>query len=112
MENHLPGKVSFALSQDNSISVRYGVACNLTTPMKILEQLIEDENPYVGSRARITIATISEAPKTQTNVVNFNFRDSFKSQNALQKLKKLAAFYESSPRNERTVSTNFSGAVV
>jgi hypothetical protein len=87
--DHLPGQVFFALSRDPSISVRYAVARNLTTPIKILEQLCEDENPYVVSRAAMTLATISQAAKSQSNVVKLNFKENFKAQNISQKMKTL-----------------------
>jgi hypothetical protein len=97
--DNLPGQVFFALSQDHSVSVRYAVARNLTTPLKILEQLCEDDNPHVVDRAAITIAAISRqassssssSSSSSTNVVNFNFKENFKAQNTLPKTKKLSS---------------------
>jgi hypothetical protein len=46
--------VFWVLSSDSHADVRYALACNYKVPAKVLEALINDENPYVAYRAQQT----------------------------------------------------------
>ena len=48
------------LTADDDADVRYAVAENHNIPIAILERLVEDENPYVASRAQRTIARLKK----------------------------------------------------
>ena len=51
-----PAHMSYALAFDVDPNVRLGLAEDLNTPIELLDKLMEDENPYVSSRATETKA--------------------------------------------------------
>jgi hypothetical protein len=59
---HTPMEVLWQLSFDLDPDVRYSLAANPLIPVVVLQSLITDENPYVASRARLTLARLSPSP--------------------------------------------------
>ncbi|HEY9682836.1 MAG TPA: HEAT repeat domain-containing protein [Oculatellaceae cyanobacterium] len=56
--SNTPSDVLFALACDESADVRYMIADGIQGDVKLLEQMLEDENPYVVSRAKRSLARL------------------------------------------------------
>jgi hypothetical protein len=66
--------VHWVLSSDSHADVRYALACNYEVPAKVLEVLINDENPYVAYRAQQTYCVqqsqnVVELPSSRQSII-------------------------------------------
>lgn len=58
-----PPHISHGLAFDGDLNVRLGLAEDINTPVELLDKLMEDENPYVSTRACETKALIDSKHK-------------------------------------------------
>jgi hypothetical protein len=56
--SNTPCDVLFVLACDESVDVRYMIADGIQGDVKLLEQMLDDENPYVVSRAKRSLAKL------------------------------------------------------
>lgn len=58
---HCPRAIMRALSADHDADVRYTIAANPLVSEEILENMLEDENPYIAARATETLTKLQRA---------------------------------------------------
>lgn len=66
---HTPMEVLWQLACDLDPDVRYSLAANPLIPVVVLQSMVTDDNPYVASRARLTIARLSPSMCTEFDQV-------------------------------------------
>lgn len=61
----LPPDILHLLLQDDSVDVRYAMAENHNMPVEVIDNLCQDENPYVASRAARTKERIARQRQSE-----------------------------------------------
>lgn len=73
--SNTPMDALLTLVCDESSDVRYAMAENHNLPISLLTQLAEDENPYVSSRAKVTIERVYSCGTVLIGAFEFNADD-------------------------------------